>query len=70
MQTVIIVLAVAAAAIYLFVRFGRKDKGGSSCGCGCTGCDLKTPGCGPDDCPGGLGDLRAKDETKTPNGES
>lgn len=40
MQTVIVILIVAVAAIYLFRRFygSISKESQSTCGCGCDGC--------------------------------
>lgn len=38
MQTLIVVLIILAAAVYVGRRFYRSTQAKSSCGCGCDGC--------------------------------
>ena len=49
MQTIIVILIVAAALFFAVRRLVRtlrsKDKDGCSCGCSCEGCPLKGDKC-------------------------
>jgi len=44
MQTIIVILIVIAAAVYLLCRVIRHGPG-SSCGCSCTSCDTDRNNC-------------------------
>ena len=54
-QTIIVMLIVAGAALFLVRRFyGKLKKGNASpsCGCGCSGCQAAQSCQNPDDSPG------------------
>ncbi|GEM_PF-4411249 len=61
MQTAIVIIVIAAAALYLIRRTVKQSNGTSGCGCGCESCGQASSCSGAD----GLPDFRKPDSADT-----